>query len=347
MPRIPRPFVHRAGPAAPGRPAAGSDSAVARHAPAPPADRADARGSRATEPRPTIEPAAANAAQAASAGEDEWPLALSSALGGDDPSIGETLAGSALPGSAPLVPGADARPRPATPPSAVAARADAPIDEAESAADTEWLAMSELGDFETPAAPAPAPVSRTARSERSHPDLGAGVVPPAQAWPEDVWADTGTVDADVDPVVPDAAHPVTLSNDVVPASDDDATLGSISAAPSATAYPPGVPDTLDAYALDGAPSSLGAPSAVYSPDTAGAWTDSAGGVSGECGMPISLEPRDDRMVEPDGASALADRLRDLADEVQGRGLTVGAFDPAMRDSEALVALLGALLRTGR
>ncbi|CAA9310299.1 MAG: hypothetical protein AVDCRST_MAG11-1442, partial [uncultured Gemmatimonadaceae bacterium] len=147
------------------------------------------------------------------------------------------------------------------------------------------------------------------------------------------------------------APPVTVSNDLAPVPAEDAISGSRSEEPGPTLYPPGVPDAPDDYALDGAQGAVGSPSPVYLPDDAAGWTAAAAAVStGRVGASADrTEPVDraDTTAATTDESRLAARLRLLADEVEARAIAAQGYTAGMRDSEALVTLLGALLRAER
>jgi hypothetical protein len=346
-PGLPRPFVPPGAQAAPraSRPAHAlppADSEVAR----PRDAAADAQQDRPTQPVDAID------ATPAVLGEHGWQPSAEPATAAERAAL-DALAGESGAPTPSRIPGADARPRPATPAVPVGALpVDAPAPEADTAAETEWLAMRELGAAAPPAADAAVDV-RTGQSDvprGGYADLSPTVVPPAEAWPEDVWSeDTATAPEPGAVSVDDLPHPVAFGNDVVPAADDDPTLGSLSAEPLATVYPPAVPDALDAYALDGNVADANPPSAVYTPDRAHEWTVSAGGVAGEQGMPVPPPSARSDVVEPSqpASGGMSARLRSLAAEVENRALELPAIPPEMRDSEALVVLLAAVLRRGR
>lgn len=346
-PRLPRPFVPRgAVPAAP-RPDAAVGSATAA---APDAPRT------VEEPTSALDPVVGG-----SAGAEAWAVGPDADSPHGRAAI-EALAGELTAGAMPVVPGADAAlasaPPSVPPPAQSALRGVEPelgTDDAadsERAAEAEWQTMRELGSATPPAVSAVDDV-RTGRSEpgRLHHEIAIAVVPPAEAWPEDVWSEDAAAEAALATASPenaDVLHPVSFGNDVAPAPDDDPTLGAQSSEPLATAYPPGVPDTLEAYALDGATADQAAPSAVYTPDHAQEWATSAGGVAADGGMPVPAAAADvERTAGQPGADDLPARLHALAGQLQARSIEVAGFDPAMRDSEALVALLAVLLRQGR
>lgn len=351
-PRIPRPFVPRGAqgagpvspPASPAQGRANSEVARARDA------AADQRQTRPTEPLAAID------AVEEVAREEAWPLTVEPVTV-DERAALDALAGGPSAGPSSVVPGADAGPRRTTPaPPTGAIPVDAgDEEEAETDADAEWRAMRELGAATPPAGALPGAPLDPARTDESEPargyaDLAAAVVPPADAWPEDVWTQDGAGDPPPgDLGAADLPRTAAFGNDIAPALEDDATLGARSLELPATAYPPAVPDAVDAYALDGSVADATAASAVYTPDRAHDWVVSAGGVAPEEGMPVpAAEVRADTggPTTPQ-VGGLAARLRALADEVQTRQIVLPAVEPEMRDSEAIVALLAALLRTGR
>jgi hypothetical protein len=328
-------------------------------------------------PAPTADPTGGSAPPSPAA--DEW-LGGAAVAPADPLAAADPLVAASVEGSPALVPGADAPARggahAATPSPA------APESEAEVAA-TEWTAMLELGNLAAPPAEPEAPARPTPAygRERMITDRTLAVVPPAEAWPEDVWA--GVADSDVDarqeeaeapgpqlveqgvhaaatpPATPsvagvderqDVAHPATLTNEVAPAPGDDATLGSIADEPSAAIYPPAVPDRADAYAPDAPLDQRAAPSAVYEPDSAAAWGEQSsrgGRIAARDGVVGAINPERADEALAEAAALAAARLRSLADELEAGTLAAGAVEPSARDSEVLVALLVGLLRTRR
>ena len=333
-----RPFVP---PPAAGRPDGVTRASAAAPRPFVPRSRTDR--SAPTAPAPTPPPLAGR--EEADRWLDQF-VSEGSAREADAAASGFAPAGEV---DAAVVPGAEARPRAVTPVATPAAP-----DDADLAAGAEWAAMTELGDFETPAAREPRPTP----SARSVSDKAVAVIPPAQAWPEDVWSEPAGPPAAPTPA-PDAHVLVTAGNDLAPPVAPAGPNGTVGGDAPPVSYPPALPDGVDDYALDGAPADLGAPSPVYRPDRAADWAEAAGAVvdpdERAGGGAASTEPITVDRVEAATAGstasvphgALAARLRRLADELDARSLAVPTVTPEMRDTEALVALLGALLRGGR
>jgi hypothetical protein len=298
------------------------------------------------------------------------PPAWADPLAAADP-----LVAASIDGPPAVVPGADAPTRNA----AAHAATPTPADTDTEVAATEWAAMHELGVLATPPAAEPPP-HRTPPQGRDRviTERALAVVPPAEAWPEDVWAGAAESEpSEQTPLlVPSAelaaaeqgsgthaapaagagptddriatAHPATLANDVASAPGDDATLGSIAVEGSTAVYPPSVPDRAEAYGPEAAPDLHAAPSAVYEPDSATAWNEATAGegrASNEGGAAVN--PERSEAVEMLARAAAAERLRRLADELDAGTLTAAPIVQSARDSELLVALLAGLLRSGR
>jgi hypothetical protein len=185
------------------------------------------------------------------------------------------------------------------------------------------------------------------------------VVPPADAWPDDVWPDESIPSEPVSDTRVDLQHPVAVENELAGASPDLSTLGETGLGVQQTAYPPAVPDSLDSYALDGIPQELGAPSAVYMQDAPGEWDASAAGRAAEA-APVDRPPDrpygGERTPYAEAAAGelpaasgalLAAQLERIASDLRGGALSYAGDVTGIRDSEALVVVLGLLLRAGR
>ena len=319
-----RPFV--AHPTRAGSPTASSPLAgrVARPfvPPAAARDRAlrAGRGTPGTGVQPT------DGSAIAASPDDAWLATFAADAVDIDPS---TLAGAAS--APPVVPGADVGPPPTIPVTDADAARSTDADEAAAA---EWAAIGTLGAADAPAHRR----DPAADGERRVSERALAVVPPSEAWPDDVWTDPAA-STDADAAEPTGyAPPVTMTDDRAPA--DAATPRARAGGAGPTSYPPAVPDAPDDYALDGTQRSVGIPSPVYLPDGPAGWDASTADARGSMNDPAKPAATADE-------ARLAARLRLLADEIEARSIAAPGYTAGMRDSEALVTVLGALLRAER
>lgn len=200
----------------------------------------------------------------------------------------------------------------------------------------------------------------TAESESSPPERPIPpVVPPAEAWPDDVWPDSGEHRAstarDVAHVVPTVTA-AEFENGMLGHADHGRASGDRTTPHDLTlVYEPAQPESVDAHALDATLNQVAVASAIYQAADAGDWAASApvsddvtsdlGAAGAPAAVTIGLAERPERGDNP--GQVLGDVLRMLADDVSAGRVAVPSYTAGMSVSEALVAVLGALLKAGR
>ena len=187
------------------------------------------------------------------------------------------------------------------------------------------------------------------------PPFAGAVVPPAEAWPDDVWPDEREVAAagDVSPLVHDTPAMLQddLATDLAVATEGVAPGGPLpvpadhagDVAPLGTDWRPA--DVSDAGETHSR-------AAAEPGDPPAPWDSAVAPTAATIDVGPSLVAQQTIAGTEETAATLADRLQQLAEQVRAgalpaANLTAADASAGMRDSEVLVALLGAVLKAGR